>query len=455
MAGFVGGRTPDAMHHFQLQWLIHVCLLALWTGGATAADTVHLRGGEKLIGKVVSDEKDKVVFESQTLGKLTIPRERIERVEFDPATTPAPVVVSTPEQLFRPPVPQPVAPVASTNQAARGWWFWPFKAEADPTHDWIQLKSGEWLRGTLHGMQNRTVEFESDELDDLSFDWKDIHQVIMPQALVSFGDRESAWGKVRVDRENVTVTGGEEVTFPRYDLVGLAPGMPREIDYWSGRFNVGVNLRSGNTEQIDLVTKAKLERRTPITHLEIEYTGNFSEVENNETVNNQRVTESFDFFLTRRLFLRVPQAEYYADPFQNIAARVTGGGGLGYYLIDTPKTEWLVAGGPGYRYIRFDTVQPGEPESESTPAALLQSSFEIELTKRTDLELDYQLIVANEESGGATQHATITLDIDLTSRLDLDLSFIWDRIGNPQPDATGAVPEKDDFRLNLSLGVKF
>jgi hypothetical protein len=40
----------------------------------------------------------------------------------------------------------------------------------------IQLKSGEWLRGRLYGMQNRKLEFESDELDDLVFDWKDVHR---------------------------------------------------------------------------------------------------------------------------------------------------------------------------------------------------------------------------------------------------------------------------------------
>jgi len=429
-------------------------LAALWAHGAAAADTLHLRGGEKLIGRVVSDDKDKVVFESQTLGKLTIARDRIERVEFEPATAPAPAP-ARPDEPFTPPVPPPVVAATITKSPSRGWWFWPIQADAEPTYDWIQLKSGEWLRGTLHGMQNRTLEFESDELDDLSFDWKDVHQVILPQALVSFGDRESAWGRVRVDRENVTVSGGEEVTFPRYDLVGIAPGSPREIDYWSGRFNIGLNLRSGNTEQTDLVTKARLERRTSVTHFKIEYTGNFNQVAGTETVNNQRVTETFDFFLTRRTFLRVPLAEYYHDPFQNIDARLTAGGGVGYYLIDTPRTEWLVAGGPGYRHMRFDTVQPGEPEAESTPAVFLQSSFMIELTKRIDFELDYQMIRANEGSGGATQHGSATLEIDLTRRLDLDVSFNWDRIGNPQPDSTGLVPERDDFRTSLSLGVKF
>src|SRR5262249_14611383 len=138
------------------------------------------------------------------------------------------------------------------------------------------------------------------------FDWKDVHQVISPRALVSYGDRQTAAGSLRVDRETVVVTGAEEVRFPRYDLLGIAPWSPRELDYWSGNFNVGLNLRAGNTEQTDLVTKARLERRTPGNHLRLDYVGNYSEVSGTDNVNNQRATEFFDTFLTRRLFLRVP-----------------------------------------------------------------------------------------------------------------------------------------------------
>ena len=54
-----------------------------------------------------------------------------------------------------------------------------------------------------------------------------------------------------------------------------------------------------------------------------------------------------------------------------------------------------------------------------------------------------------------TRRSSFTLEIDLTRRLDLDVSFIWDRTENPQADAGGVEPQKNDFRLNLSLGVKF
>jgi len=35
--------------------------------------------------------------------------------------------------------------------------------------DWIQLKSGEWLKGRIKAMQDRELEFDSEELEDMTY----------------------------------------------------------------------------------------------------------------------------------------------------------------------------------------------------------------------------------------------------------------------------------------------
>ncbi len=419
------------------------------------ADTVFLKGGERFIGKVVAEDPAKIIFESQTVGKIEIPRERIERIERD-----APSPAREPNRPFVPPAPvvitNPPASTATTNAPAkrRLWELLP-PPQKDEGVDWIQLKSGEWLRGKLHGMENRSLEFDSDELGELTFDWKDVAQVISPRAQVSYGNRQAASGALQVDRQRVTVSGPDGVRLPREDLIGISPGERRELDYWSGKFDLGLNLASGNTEQANLFAKLKIERRTPITHLKLEDTANFGETEGIESVNNNHATLGFDILLSRRLFIRTPLAEYYRDPFQNIAHRITLGAGLGYYLIDNPRTEWLVLGGPAYQRTSFNTVETGQPTRSSTPALVLGSHFKMELTKRVDFELDYQALVVSEQAGRLIQHAEAVFEIKLTRRLDLDVSITWDSTKNPQPDAAGVVPKQSDVRLNLSLGVKF
>ena len=91
--------------------------------------------------------------------------------------------------------------------------------------DWIQLKSGEWLKGQLKAMQQRQIEFDSEELNDLTFDWKDIRQVRSDRTLdLLFVDGRKMSGPVTVTPEEVTVGDVEPQVFPRDQLQSFTPG---------------------------------------------------------------------------------------------------------------------------------------------------------------------------------------------------------------------------------------
>lgn len=40
--------------------------------------------------------------------------------------------------------------------------------------DWVQLTSGEWLKGEIKSMYNESVEFDSDKLNLLRIDLQDV-----------------------------------------------------------------------------------------------------------------------------------------------------------------------------------------------------------------------------------------------------------------------------------------
>jgi hypothetical protein len=75
------------------------------------------------------------------------------------------------------------------------------------------------------------------------------------------------------------------------------------------------------------------------------------------------------------------------------------------------------------------------------------------LTKTVDFNGKYDISIVNKESGTFTQHAIATFEIELTSVLDFDVSFVWDRTQDPQVRADGTTPKQDDFQLLLTLGV--
>jgi len=322
--------------------------------------------------------------------------------------------------------------------------------------DWIQIKSGEWLKGRLKAMQERKLEFDSEELELLSFDWKDIRQVRSPNfnEMLFEHDGDVA-GPITITPEHVIVGGENPRVLPRSELQSITPGGAKERNHWSGRVSAGLTLHSGNTKSVDYNAQASLQRRTPGTRLTFDYIGNISRVDDVESANNHRVNAEFDYWLSRRLYLIVPLAEYYKDPFQNIQQRFTLGAGAGYDLIYRPGLEWSVSTGPAYQRTKFVSVQPGEPPERSALALTFGTKFDWEITRRIDLVLEYRGQYTSKEVGETFHHSVITLELDLTKRFDLDVSFVWDHVQSPQQESSGAVPKKDDFRLVLGLGARF
>lgn len=322
--------------------------------------------------------------------------------------------------------------------------------------DWIELTSGEWLKGELKTMHDDTLEFDSDKLDLLKLDWEDVRQVVTKRTqTVRNESKEEYAGALYIneDRVRVTETSGETSEFNRSELMGIVEGAPKEMNYWSFKLGAGLTIQTGNTKQSDLNLNARIQRRTAGNRLTIDYLGIVTETDSVETANNHRLNGAFDIFLSRKIFLRPVFGEYYKDRFQNVEHRGTVGVGIGYHLVDTSKTEWDVFAGPGFQYTKFVSVQPGESLEASTPAFVAGTEWDTELTKWMDANASYSLSLLNERSGSYTHHATAGLEIELTSLFDLDFSIVWDRIQNPQQRADGSTPLQDDFRILVGVSV--
>lgn len=325
-----------------------------------------------------------------------------------------------------------------------------------PVHwDWIRLTSGEWLKGELIALYDDELEFESDELDELVFDWEDVSMVRTGRIMqVRFLGNVDRTGQLVIEGDTVQFVG-EEQRYPREDVLTITAGEARELNYWDVKISVGLNVRSGNSDQLDLNNTIKLRRRTVANRLVLDYIANYSETEDIETANNHRVTAAWDKFLTDRLFVRPVSLEFLKDPFQNIDVKYNVSVGLGYQIVDTSTVEWLVVAGPGYQKTRFDTVQAGESEEEETPSVSVTSNLDVEINKDIDFYYDYSFTFTNEASGKYNHHMVGGLEIDLGSRLDLDISLVWDRIEKPQADENGVLPSEDDYRLIVGIGFDY
>lgn len=329
-------------------------------------------------------------------------------------------------------------------------------------YDWVQLTSGEWLKGEIKSMYNKNLEFDSSKLKLLNIKWKDVKYLksYRPSSVNIEGHLPLS-GSLQISDDSVTVTDGDNVQeFGRHELISLTPAGVMESDLWAIKLSLGLNVRRGNTDQIDYTAKLNVKRRTAKTRFNLDYIGNISKVGSQaqsltETVNNHRINASHSVYTSRYFFYQPVVAELYRDLFQNIDLRMTIGPGIGYTIFDTGRFEWTVNGGPAYLSTRFISVQPGERKKLDSAALVISTDIDAELSSTLDFIFKYNIMLADEESGGYTHHLIATFETEITSDLDFDVSLIWDRISQPVKDDAGVTPEPNDFRLVFSVSYDY
>ena len=336
----------------------------------------------------------------------------------------------------------------------------PFKPP-EPTKknwDWVQLTSDEWLKGEIKYLRDYTLEIDSDELDDLKFSWRKVKTLKSPRLMSLMLDNQATLqGPVMVKDGKVVVKQKNEfAVFPRANLMTIVPGGATESSYWSGKLSFGFTLRSGNTDQVDTSLGFNVRRRAPRNRFAVEYLGTFGKVNGEETINNQRLTGRYDLFIAPRWFVTPIAVELYRDPFQNIDLRATPLAGAGYYIFkkglgNQSKIDWHVSALAGYRWTKIQS----NADASTTFTVALITGVEWDITPKLEMKFDYDLQIGLPNTSDTNQNLTLRLEWDVVGDLDIDFTFVWNFVGDPQPDENGVLPVNSDFRTIFGIGWEF
>lgn len=324
-------------------------------------------------------------------------------------------------------------------------------------YDWVQTKSGEWFKGEIKALYDDDLEFDSDEVGLYTFDFNDVVQIKSYHIIsVNIENLASFAGILRLKGDKLTIIQGDsEYEFDRKDLVSFAPDEKLERNFWSGKITLSLDVRSGNTDQLDYSSNINLKRRTAASRLVFDYLGRITSQDQEETANDHRLNEKYDIYLSRHFFWTPLFSEYYTDKYKNIDHQLTLGLGLGYTILDTKTTEWSISGGPAILYTKYYTVADDKDLDTFSPALELSTHYDIEINKITDLTYDYKLTYSDQSAGRYKHHMMLTLENELTSWLDLDVTGVWDYILEPEESSDGTYPQKSDFQLLVGLGIDF
>jgi len=329
--------------------------------------------------------------------------------------------------------------------------------------DWVKLTSDEWLKGDIVSMYDEKLEFDSDELDIQTIDLEDVAELRSKQwQSIRMFDGTIAEGYLVIkDGKLSLVKHGVTTHYEFSNLLSIASSGKNERDLWDGYINIGINLRDGNTVQLDYTFSAGVQRRSSSSRFKTDYTADYSKYEDQDTeimtvtADSSRLTSSFDWFFNPKVYFRAADVEYISDEFLNLDYRIHYGIALGYHIVDTSRTSWDVNLGPSYQTSRFIDVQENESDSENSFGVTLGTDFTFEVSSDIDYDASYNVQMVDEASGGNIHHFETGLEIDLTNDFDLDLTFYADRTESPKKDSEGNIPEKNDYRLVVSFGYDF
>lgn len=323
---------------------------------------------------------------------------------------------------------------------------------------WIQLISGEWVRGEIKDLYDGTLTFDSDELKEFEYDWKDVLVVITsrPHTITTW-NHDVYTGFIVARRGNIQVRDSEGELIERValaDISSMIEGLPRERNFWSGKVKAASTVRAGNSDQTDGSVSLDFNRRALITRLENSFDFSYAESRGTKTQESRRLNSTLDRFVSRYLFWRVAQYEYFRDPFQNIRARHTPGAGFGYGR-QKGGFDWDVSAGLGWQYTQFESVVMGDSAAEEDFVAGSSLTADWDITKDLEWDLEYSISFPFANFARYTSHLESNLSLDLFWNLELDLGVVWERQNSPRADENGEVPLKDDVRTTTGLAWEF
>lgn len=224
--------------------------------------------------------------------------------------------------------------------------------------DQVTLKNGDRLSGNIIKYDGKNLVLKSDLAGDVTIPWENVTAVTSTEALnVTLKDGQRIVGTVTTDgtKFNVATKDTGSVTAARdsveyirsepeqkaYDTEIDRYKNPRLIDLWTGTFDLGYTVATGNTETETFTLVANAVRATTrdkiiVNYTQIYSTGNASGPDLT-TANAKRGGIVYNLNLTKRMFI-FGLVSLENDEFQSLDLRFAPAGGVGYHAINRPNT---------------------------------------------------------------------------------------------------------------------
>ena len=234
----------------------------------------------------------------------------------------------------------------------------------------VTLKNGDRLTGAIVSLTDKKLTIKTEYAGEITIAWDAVSQFTSANPMVvTRTDKQVITGPVTAQDANVVVNGTSGAqTIPQSDVVyirsmadqaayekSLHPGF---LQGWAGGGSFGVALARGNSDTTNIALGFNADRKTTTDEWNIVaaslYSTSTSDNVTTTSANSLGGAIRYDHNLTKRLFAYGLFGGMY-DHAQDLNARLSPNGGLGFHLIATPMTTLDLLGGIGYTYENYST----------------------------------------------------------------------------------------------------
>ena len=323
--------------------------------------------------------------------------------------------------------------------------------------DWVRLASGEWLRGNIERMRDGSMEFNSDEIKLITYDWKKVQELHSPRAnTYNFTDGTDLTGPAMVNEEFVVVqTVDGMVTRPRGELQAIIEHTRRERNYWSTVLRFGLSGNAGNTENLTLNAFWQLVREDTLTRAAITYDGTFGTASRAEVANRHLAGGDVDIFVHPIIYVKALTGQLLYDKFQNVRLRATPATGVGFQLITTYVVNWDLEFAPlGYQYLSLIDPAAAVENPQNDAYMMFRMFADIDFSDDIQLLLEWRTNLVYTTIGNTNHVGSLDFTVRVTTLLHLNTSFLYLRTEQPFPRSDGTIPKQNDYQIVFGISLR-
>ena len=327
----------------------------------------------------------------------------------------------------------------------------PLEAAAAPKTDVVVLENGDSVTGEIKSLEFGELRYSTDSMGTVSVEWQEVTSIRSNQSLqVEVASGTRYFGNLFRANSNGSVGVGEGDNVQEIALSHIVRITPIETDekIWN-RMEGSVKF-GFDTDKASEVTSGYLNaniRYRALTYLlGLDISSSFTDQPGAPTTENRSLGINYQRFRASRWF-----TDWFASTEKNdeqgIDQRLSGGGGIGRYLVQNNNNQFSVLAG---LVATRETFIGSDPDATNAEGKVEIKYLHRRRDPDSDIILTTDIFPRLDDLSSYRSDSNLTLRRELVEDLFLDLSVYYRYLSDPPVGANS-----DDYGVITSIGYSF